>query len=90
MQLRKRNQPYGNWMIRRRFMFAVSAFCAWAIVYVLVTGKDTRSAETAVEMAFWTLLGITGSYVFGATWEDIHRLKQGIEEEDADVRKSDG
>lgn len=75
-ELKERNQPAGNWTIRRRFMFTVAGLCAWTIIYVLVSGKETGPAETAVEMAFWTLLGITGSYVFGAAWEDIHRLKK--------------
>jgi hypothetical protein len=67
--------PSGDWKIRRRFMFGVSLFSMWAIAYVLMRGSDTRSAETAVEMAFLCLTGIVSSYVFGATWENIHRMK---------------
>ena len=51
-------------------MFAVTIFCMGSIAYVLWTGLDTKAAEAAVTMAFATLLGTVGSYVFGATWED--------------------
>ena len=51
-------------------MFSVTAFSMAAIGYVLWTGLDTKAAEAAVTMAFATLLGTVGSYVFGATWED--------------------
>lgn len=69
----KERNPGGqsSWRIRRRFMFAVTAFCMWVIAYVLWRGLTTGPADTAVTMAFLTLIGIVGSYVFGATWEDV-------------------
>jgi hypothetical protein len=70
-----RNGANKNWHTRRRFMFAVSAFCIWVVTYILLRDKDTEAAKTAVEMSFWTLLGITGSYVFGATWDDLNKMK---------------
>ena len=73
----KQRNPGGqsSWRIRRRFMFAVTAFCMWAIAYVLWKGLTTGPADTAVTMAFLTLIGIVGSYVFGATWEDVSIAK---------------
>lgn len=56
-------------------MFAVSAFCMWTVAYVLWRDLSSGPADTAVTMAFLTLLGIVGSYVFGATWEDISMTK---------------
>lgn len=67
--------PGSSWKIRRRFMFAVAAFCMWTVAYVLYRGLDTSPADTAVTMAFIVLLGIVGSYVFGAAWEDVSIAK---------------
>ena len=56
-------------------MFAVSAFCMWTIAYVLWKDLTSGPADTAVTMSFLTLLGIVGSYVFGAAWEDVSMAK---------------
>lgn len=60
-----------SWKLRRRFMFAVSGFCMLVIGYILFRNLDTGPADTAMTMAFFTLGGIVGTYVFGATWEDV-------------------
>lgn len=60
-----------SWRIRRWFMFIVSLFCMWSVTYVLWKDLTSGPADTAVTMSFLTLLGIVGSYVFGATWEDV-------------------
>lgn len=75
LMMKQRNQKGGNWSIRRRFMFAVSALCAYVILYILHNNVDTGPADTAMTMAFTTLISITASYVFGAAWEDINRIK---------------
>lgn len=75
MENLERNPGQSSWRIRRRFMFAVSAFCMWVVAYVLWKDLTSGPADTAVTMAFLTLLGIVGSYVFGATWEDISMTK---------------
>lgn len=67
---------YPHWRIRRNYMFVVSAFCMVTIAYALLSHQDTRVAETAVTFAFLTLGGTVGTYVFGATWEDINRGRQ--------------
>lgn len=64
-----------SWMVRRRFMFIVSAFCMATVTYVLYHDLSSGPADTAVTMSFITLLGIVGSYVFGATWEDVSIAK---------------
>lgn len=64
--------PY-SWTRRRRFMYAVVAFCMAAVAWVLGTGAESGPAETAVTMAFVTITGTLGSYVFGSTWEDARR-----------------
>jgi hypothetical protein len=47
------------------------------IAYCLVTRLDSKVAESAVTMAFTTLMAVTGSYVFGATWDDKRSGKPG-------------
>lgn len=56
-------------------MFAVAAFCMWTIGYVLYADRTSSPADTAITMAFLTLISIVGSYVFGATWEDVSIAK---------------
>jgi hypothetical protein len=58
-------------------MFAVTAFSMAVISYALHNDLDTRVAETAVDFAFMTLIAITGSYVFAATWEDVSTFRNG-------------
>lgn len=54
-------------------MFAVCVFCVVVVSYCLYNRLESRVAETAVTMAFTTIISVTGSYVFGAAWEDIRR-----------------
>ena len=44
----KQRNPGGqsSWRIRRRFMFAVTAFCMWVIAYVLWKGLTTGPAAS--------------------------------------------
>lgn len=70
-----RNEGTKAWAVRRRFMFSVSVFCMAIIAYVLWRELNTTPAEAAVTMAFITLAGIVGSYVFGAVWEDTTNFK---------------
>ncbi len=51
-------------------MYVISVFCMGVITYVLMVNLDTKPAETAVMFGFLTLIGIVGSYVFGAVWDD--------------------
>jgi hypothetical protein len=75
MEKQRNVDPQSSWKIRRRFMFGISAFCCWVIAYILVKQVATGPADTAMTMAFLTLISIVGSYVFGATWEDISTMK---------------
>ena len=64
-----------TWAKRRKFMVSVCWFCGAVILYVLWQGADSKIAETAITMAFITLTSIVMGYVFGATVEDISKLK---------------
>lgn len=70
-----RNPGGSSWKVRRRMMFVVVAFCMWVIGYVLVKNLTSGPADTALTMAFLTIISIVGSYVFGATWEDLSLTK---------------
>jgi hypothetical protein len=61
-------------------MLFVSLYCMVVIAYCIYRGDDTRVAETAVEMSFIALISIVGSYVFGATWQDISTVNRGYGE----------
>ena len=69
----ERKDGPGSWKIRRRFMFAVSIFCVLVISYVLWKQLSGSVADTAITMSFVTLMSTVGSYVFGATWQDISK-----------------
>lgn len=71
------SMPHTSWVLRRRFMWVVSSFCMGVIAYVLGSGLDTAPADTAMVFAFLTLLGIVGSYVFGAAWDDRNLMRFG-------------
>lgn len=72
----ERNENWkSSWRVRRRFMFSVAAFCMWTIGYILYKDRTSGPADTAITMAFLTLISIVGSYVFGATWEDVSIAK---------------
>ncbi len=68
--MKKKTPVAGSWKIRRRFMFVIAAFCMAAISYVLWRNMQGSVAETTITMSFLALISITGSYVFGATWDD--------------------
>jgi hypothetical protein len=62
-----------SWKHRRRFLYAVTLFCSAVVAYVLYAGMESRVAETAVTMAFLTITGCVGGYVFGAAWEHVRK-----------------
>lgn len=89
-------RPPGSWIMRRRLMWAVVAFCMLSIAWVLYKDMTSGPADTTVTMGFVTLISIVGSYVFGAAFDDskardhaIARARIGLKEddEDEDVRK---
>lgn len=68
------HQP--SWARRRRVIYLTILFCAGVISYLTGWGKDTRLAETIAQFAWITAGGVIGSYVFGAAWEDVTRLRK--------------
>lgn len=59
------------WSFRRRVVIAELAFCAICIAWVMVIGAtDAETGKTIVASAFALAGGVTGSYIFGAVWND--------------------
>jgi len=69
------DQP--TWKNRRRYLLALTAFSIGVIVYILWKELDSPTAQTAINMAFWSLILQFGTYVGGAAWEDISLQKVG-------------
>lgn len=67
-----------SWANRRRVLWASILFCMGSIGYVLGMGLTSSVAETTVTMSFLSLSGMVGSYVFGATWQDVSIVKSGL------------
>ena len=64
-----------KWKYRRLFMLWQTVFCKIVIVYVLFFAVETKAAELALEFSFMLMGTIVVAYVFGATIEDIQKLK---------------
>lgn len=70
-----RNSPRSNWRVRRRLIWLTVLFCMSVITYVIWRDSDTKLADSAMTMAFLLLGSTLGSYVFGATYEDLSVTK---------------
>lgn len=60
-----------SWTQRRRMLILVTAFCMITIAYILWQDLQSEVAEVAVTMSFLIMGTNVGSYVFGATWQDV-------------------
>jgi len=71
--------PQDSWKLRRRLIFGAAIFSAVIILLVILRGPHDSVGETAITMAFGTLISVVGTYAFGATWEYSNRLRGGKE-----------
>jgi len=78
-----------HWAGRRVTIMVTTLFYMGVIVFALYTKVDTRVAETACEMSFLALTANVGSYVFGASWEDITMSKLGFLRNNSPFRRQD-
>jgi len=73
------NLPPTSWTIRRTFMFIVCAVClaitCWLAYGAVIYGTDSTLAIALGVTSLVAVITCVGSYVFGAAWEDIARLK---------------
>lgn len=65
-----RNAGGHPWQMRRRLMWIVVAFSMACISWAVYQDTDSVVHQTVVTMGFGTLISVTGTYVFGATWSD--------------------
>jgi hypothetical protein len=65
-----------KWKYRRLFMLWQMIFCKVVVVYVLLKGLETKVALAALDFSFMLMGTIILAYVFGATLEDISKLKR--------------
>lgn len=70
----KKAEP-DKWKYRRLFMMWQTLFCKIVIGYVIFMEVNTKAAEVGMEFAFMLLGVIILAYVFGATMEDINKVK---------------
>lgn len=64
-----------NWPKRRRVLYAVLAWAMGSATYIVVAGTDNELMRTAFVMLVGLILSVTGSYVFGAVWDDADKRK---------------
>lgn len=62
------NQP--KWRYRRLSVFLILLFCILEIGYLTLYGEDTRLNETIANGVLLLMASVTGSYIFGASWEN--------------------
>ena len=62
------------WKFRRRYLMAVTAF-TMVIMVMSVFYAEVSLAQTIINMGFTALIGFTGTYVFGAIWDDQNARK---------------
>lgn len=64
-----------SWLYRRTVVFATLAFCAWAVGYLTVWGKDTALERDIVSSLSLLAAAVIGSYIGGAAWDDLNRMR---------------
>lgn len=67
--------PTDNWSIRRRWMKVVLAWAMLNTQYILFWGEDNALNQNALIAFVGMVVAITGSYVFGAVWDDNDKRK---------------
>jgi len=65
-----------KWENRQKVIFGTLFFCALVITYLLIWGKDTSLHETIATWSYILSGAVIGSYVFGAAWEDVTKLRK--------------
>lgn len=69
-----RNDEGKAWSFRRRAVVWQLAFCGFCVVWVMMVGAaDAETGKTIVASAFALATAVTGSYIFGAVWDDRGR-----------------
>lgn len=67
--------PTDNWAIRRRWMKVILAWAMLNVQYILVWGEDNALNQNIAITLIGMVIAITGSYVFGAAWDDKQKRR---------------
>lgn len=70
-QVMKPQEGRPSWKNRRRVILATLYFCAFCILYIMISGADTRVNETIILGCFGLSASVIGFYVAGAAWTDV-------------------
>jgi hypothetical protein len=66
-----------EWGRRRRMVYGILLFCAAVIGYLTIWGSDT-ALQRDISQGAWLLAASTsGSWIFGAIWDDLNARKWG-------------
>lgn len=66
-----------NWKFRRRYLIAVTAFIMLLMAWAALGKSGESLGEVILTNGMWVLVGFTGTYVFGATWDHANQRKFG-------------
>lgn len=73
--------PTDNWAIRRRWMKVILAWAMLNVQYIVVWGDDNALNQNIAITLIGMVIAITGSYVFGAVWDDKQKRRYNRPEE---------
>jgi len=66
-----------KWQNRQKVIFGTLFFCALVVIYLLIFGEGNSELHQTIAMWAFLLSGaVIGSYVFGAAWEDVTKLRK--------------
>ena len=77
-----------SWKLRRRAVFGSLIFCGLLVGWAVISGTDTRVAESATLGAFGMASVIVTAYISGAVYEDV-RLNQLRKVENGESEETD-
>ena len=69
----KRKIGRDSWIIRRRIITLTLIFCASMATIILFKDSGSETESALVYSLFGLASAVIGSYIFGATWDDINR-----------------
>ncbi|WLR91018.1 hypothetical protein [Shinella zoogloeoides] len=64
-----------NWCIRRRWMKVILGWAMINVQYLIVWGDDNELNQNALISMLGLVAAISGSYIFGAVWDDNDKRK---------------
>lgn len=66
-----------SWRYRRAAVYLALVWSFWILTYLAIMGADTALSRAIVDMLGWVVMFVLGSYVGGATWDDLNRMRHG-------------